>query len=68
VSVTAYDGETEVASTSTETDGTYVLAGLEAGTYRIELSATGYADVEVNDVVVDAGEQTDGLDVVLTEE
>ena len=68
VSVTAYDGETEVTTTSTESDGTFVLTGLEAGTYRIEFSASGYTDAEVIDVVVGAGEQTNGLDVVLTEE
>ncbi len=63
VSVTAYDGETEVTSTSTQEDGTYVLSGLPTGTYRVEFSAAGYADAELTDVEVNAGEQTETVDV-----
>jgi len=66
--VTAYDGETEVTSTRMEDNGTYVLSGLPTGTYRLEFSATGYADAELTDVEVNAGEQTEDVDVSLVGE
>ncbi len=65
-SVTAFKGDEEISSTSTEEDGTYMLIGLSAGSYRVEFSATGYDDMEVFDVVVTAGETTSGVDVTLT--
>lgn len=67
-SVTAYDedGE-EVTSTSTEADGTYTLGGLLAGTYRVDVSATGFDDATQEDVAVQTGETTEGIDFVLVE-
>ena len=53
-SVTAYDEDTEVTSTSTAEDGTYLLGGLVTGEYRVEFSAAGYDDVVVEDVAVSA--------------
>ena len=67
VAVTAYDGDDEeVTSTSTDPDGTYMLAGLLPGTYRVEFEADGYDVVEVEEVAVVAGEPTEGVDAVLT--
>lgn len=65
VHVTAYNGEVEVTSTSTESDGTYVLSGLATGEYRVELSATDYADGQLSDIEVTAGEQAENTDVIL---
>jgi hypothetical protein len=65
-SVTAYDGDTEVTSTSTGADGTYVLGGLPTGDYRVEFSATGFDDVSVDNVAVTAGQTTANVDAVMT--
>ncbi len=68
-SVTAYDGtDTEISSTSTEADGTYILSGLPPGTYRVEFSASGYQDAEAADVAVTAGQTTENVDVALAAE
>jgi hypothetical protein len=66
VSVTAYVGSDEVTSTSTEADGFYLLGGLPTGDYRVEFSATGYNDAQVDPVAVVAGQTTAGIDVVMT--
>jgi hypothetical protein len=66
-SVTAFDDEDdEVTSTATGDDGTYVLGGLPAGTYRVEVSANGFEDAEVSDVSVTAAQTTENVDVTLT--
>jgi len=63
-SVTAYEGEKEITSTSTAADGTYVLSGLPAGTYRVEFSASGFDGVELESDVT-AAQSTTGVDAVL---
>jgi hypothetical protein len=63
--VTALADGSEVTSTATEADGTYALAGLPPGTYTVAVSATGYVDAQVADVVVTAGTVTEGVNVVL---
>ena len=63
--VTALADGSEVTSTATEADGTYTLAGLPPGTYTVAVSATGYIDTQVADVVVTAGTVTEGVNVVL---
>jgi len=65
-SVTAYDGDTEVTSTSTSADGTYVLSGLPTGEYRVEFSATGFNDFEVEGVAVSAGQTTGNVNATMT--
>jgi TonB-dependent receptor len=52
--------------TTTELDGTYSL-DLEPGTYSISVSYIGYADYQMNDVIVTSG-QTTALDVKMEEE
>lgn len=66
VSVTAFDGDEEVSATTTEADGTYVLAGLPTGGYRVVFSAAGYDDVELADVAVVAGATTEHVDAVMS--
>ena len=66
VSVTAFEADQEVTTTSTEEDGTYTLSGLEAATYRVEFSASGFEDSSVDDVSVTVGETTEGIDMVMT--
>ena len=69
VTVTVLDeDETEVSTAFTETDGTYTVIGLPAGTYKLVFSADGYADAEVTGVEVAAGEITEGVDAVLEAE
>ncbi len=63
--VTALADGSEVTSTATETDGTYTLAGLPPGAYTVAVSATGYVDAQVADVVVTAGTVTEGVNVAL---
>jgi len=64
--VTAYRDDTEVTSTITEADGTYVLMGLPTGTYRVEFSANGYQDAEAGVVEVHAGQTTSDVNADLT--
>jgi hypothetical protein len=66
VLVTAYAGDDEVTSTTSETDGTYRLVGLYTAQYRLEFSASGYVDAQLEDVAVTAGEETTGADVALS--
>lgn len=68
VSVTAIKDGEELTSTATLADGSYTLAGLATGTYRIEFSLSGYEDVSVGDISVTAGQETAGVDAVLTQE
>jgi len=63
--VTVFDGATEVTTTSTGTEGTYTVTGLDPGTYRVEFSATDFLDAEVTDVAVNAGLTTENVDAVL---
>ena len=66
VAVTAFAGGTEVTSTSTEDDGTYVLGGLVTGEYRVEFSAAGFDDFVVDDVAVTAGQTTANVNATMT--
>jgi hypothetical protein len=65
VAVTAYNGDEEVTSTTTDENGSYMLIGLPTGTYMVEFSAEGYEYFAVADVSVTAGTTTEGVDVVL---
>lgn len=67
-SVTAYQDDVEITSTSSDEDGGYMLVGLPPGTYRVEFSAPGYADTEILDVSVSAGHTTTDVDAVLAAE
>ena len=58
------DGD-EISTTTTETDGTYMLIGLPTGSYAVGFSAGGYSGAEENEVEVSAGETTSGIDAVL---
>jgi hypothetical protein len=66
--VTVYEGDVEITSTSTEADGTYALIGLPAGTYRVEFSALGYAEQEILEVFVVAGQATPDVNAALVAE
>jgi len=66
VAVTAFKDGQEVTSTATLGDGTYTLAGLATGTYRVEFSLAGYADAAVDDVSVTAGQITADVNAALT--
>jgi len=68
VTVTAKDGDVEIAYAATQTDGTYTVSGLTAGTYTVVFSAEGYVTVEVPDVVVVAGETTEEVDAEMVAE
>lgn len=65
VAVTAYVDQTELTSTSTEADGTYVLAALRPGTYRVSFSAAGFEDAELTAIEVTAGTTTENVDITM---
>ena len=65
-SVTAFDGTDEVTTTSTDANGVYMLMGLPTGTYQVHFEAVGYNSTDVNDVVVQAGEDTPNVNAALT--
>ncbi len=64
--VTAYDGDAEVTSTVTDADGLYQLSGLYTAQYRLEFDAAGYTGAEIADVAVTAGQDTTGIDAILS--
>ncbi len=62
--VTVYrDGE-DITSTATAADGTYLVGGLAAGTYTVEVSAMGFEDAQA-DASVSAGSTTSDVDFTL---
>lgn len=65
VTVTALRDGQEVASTSTDVDGTYSLVGLTTGTYTVTFSAEGYVETQVADVAVTAGQATENVNAAL---
>jgi len=62
----AFEGTIEVASTSSKSDGSYLLSGLPAGTYDITASHSEFASSIINNIVVVAGNETGGTDFSLT--
>lgn len=66
--VTVLSEGTEVSTTATDADGSYAILGLPPGTYTVEVSATGYVDAQVGDVVVTAGTATEGVNIALDPE
>ena len=68
VSVSAFLGDVEVTTTATAEDGSYVLSGLEPGTYSILHSLAGFTEQTIPDVEVTAGADTAVDPVVLAAE
>ena len=64
VTVNQTDG-TEVSTTATAADGTYSVGGLPTGVYDVVFSASRFADVEISDVAVTAGQTTSGVDATM---
>ncbi len=67
VAIAAFLGDVEITSTSTEADGTYTLAGLPPGEYRVVFSVPELDDMEVLGVTVVAAETTDNIHVTFPE-
>lgn len=66
--LTAFEGTTEVTSTSSQSDGSYVLMGLTEGTYDIRATHPDYEESTKTGVSVTVGNNTDGTDFRLTPE
>ena len=66
--VSAYDSvaDTLVTSANADTAGVYMLQALLAGTYDVEATAAGYDSVRIEDVEVQAGQNTGDVDFTLT--
>jgi hypothetical protein len=64
-SVTVYQGDVEIGNTATAADGTYRLSGLPGGAYRLTVAAQGFEDHELENVLVQAGEKTDVVRLVM---
>lgn len=65
IAVTASLNGEEVTTTATTDDGSFVLAGLEPGTYDVSFSGAGITDQTVMDVAVTAGSDSATDDVTL---
>ncbi len=63
--VTALRDGQEITTTSTESDGTYMLVGLPSGTYTVAFAMEGYLEQEASDVAVEAGQTTAYIDAVM---
>ena len=57
-SVEAYSGNVKVEKTFTKEDGTYVFTGLDEGTYKVVVTATGYQKYESSSMEVSADQIT----------
>jgi hypothetical protein len=68
ISVTAFDGEDEVASAVTEDDGGYAFLGLPPGQYRLQFEGDGFQVRELHNRRVHAGEEDQNADVELEPE
>ena len=68
VSVKALLNGEHLTGTSTESDGSYTLSGLPAGTYTVVFSAEGFTPVEVPDIAATAGDAITGIDAALSAE
>lgn len=66
--LTAFEGTTDVTSTSSQSDGSYVLMGLTEGTYDIRATHPDYEESTKTGVSVTVGNNTDGTDFRLTPE
>ncbi len=66
--VTALLGDDEVASSATDMDGNYTIVGLSPDTYSMVMTADGFMEGGVEDVIVEAGVTTEGVNVVLEPE
>src|SRR3972149_8629915 len=59
--LTAFEGTVEVASTSSKSDGSYLLSGLPGGTYDVTASHSGFTS-STKTIEVVAGNETGGTD------
>lgn len=62
---TAAADPAKTSSASSNSEGFYRIAGLAAGGYRVEASKVGYQTRSVEDVAVEAGRETTGVDFEL---
>lgn len=60
------EGNGQVAFDGTDQNGMFTLMGLPIGSYRLELTLSGFEDVEVPDVGVSEGETTDVGTITMT--
>lgn len=68
ISVTAFDGEAEIASAVTEDDGGYALLGLPPGQYRLRFEGDGFQVRELHNRRVAAGDEDENADIELEPE
>jgi hypothetical protein len=67
-SVEAFLNGDRITGTSTESDGSYSLSGLPAGTYRVVFSANGFTTIEVTNIAATPGDAITGIDTALSPE
>ena len=66
ITVTVSTGGEDVTSSATTDDGSFVLSGLEPGSYDVTFSGTGFTDQTATDVEVAAGTDAALGDKILT--
>ena len=59
VQVSVFDGDTQITSTFTDADGRYMIMGLEAGSYTVEIEKEGYGLQTFSDIEINAANKTE---------
>lgn len=58
VQVAVFIDDTQITSTFTDADGSYMIMGLEAGSYRVEVEKEGYSMQTASDIQLNAANKT----------
>ena len=59
VQVAVFDGDTQITSTFTDEDGSYMIMGLEAGSYTVQIEKEGYGLQTFSDIEINAANRTE---------
>lgn len=66
--IASHQDDNEIASTSSQSDGSYALLGLPKGTYKITVSRNGFLEATQTEIDVLVGDDTSGVDFTLAKQ